>query len=75
MKTLIAKKNRSGEGMHPTSPFTIFEPQNPWIDEFYLMQERRATYFKALKLWKGSSGNWPWGQTEPKETKFERADF
>ena len=39
----------------PTSPFTILEPQNPWIDEFYIVQERRVTDFKALKLWKGSS--------------------
>ena len=40
----------------PTSPFTILEPQNPWIDEFYVVQKRRATDFKAPKLWKGSSG-------------------
>ena len=34
---------------YPTSPFTIFEPQNPWIDEFYVVQERRATDLKAPK--------------------------
>lgn len=41
---------------HPTIPFTILEPQNPWIDVFYELQERRATYYKAPKLGKGSSG-------------------
>ena len=25
--------------MSPTSPSTILEPQNPWIDEFYVVQE------------------------------------
>ena len=40
----------------PTSPFTTFEPQNPQIDEFCVVQERRATDFKAPKLWKGWSG-------------------
>ena len=41
----------------PTSPFTILEPQNPWINEFYVVQKRRATDFKATKLWKDSSGS------------------
>ena len=40
----------------PTSLFTVLEPQNPWIDEFYVVQERLATNFKASKLGKGSSG-------------------
>ena len=40
----------------PTSPFAILEPQNMWIHEFHVVQERRATNFKAPKLWKGSSG-------------------
>ena len=35
---------------YPTSPFAIKEPQNPWIDEFYVVQERRATDFEAPKL-------------------------
>ena len=44
----------------PMSPFTVLEPQNPWIDQFYVVQERRATdYFKASKLCKGSSGSPP----------------
>ena len=64
---------RSGRRRSPTSPFTILETQNPWIDEFYVVQEHRATNFKALKLRKGSSGrryydkerrmnrrNWDW---------------
>ena len=38
------------------SPFTILEPQKSWIDTFYVVQDRRAIYLKAPKLWKGSSG-------------------
>ena len=34
----------------PTSPFTILEPQNPWIGEFYVVQERRAMDFRAPNL-------------------------
>ena len=38
--------------LFPTSPFTILDPQNPWIDEFYIVvQERRGTDCKAPKLW------------------------
>ena len=33
-----------------TSIFTILEPRNPWIDELYIVQERRATDFKVTKL-------------------------
>ena len=40
----------------PTRPFPIIEPQNPGMDEIYVVQERRATDFKDPKLWKGSSG-------------------
>ena len=43
--------------VYQTSPFTILESQNPWIDELYVVQECRSTDFKAPKLWKGSSGN------------------
>ena len=35
------------------SPFTIIEPQNPWIDEFYVVQERCATDFRSSKIVKG----------------------
>ena len=35
---------------NPTNPFAILEPQNPWIDEFYVVQERHATDFKAPRL-------------------------
>ena len=42
--------------IYPTSPFTILEPQDQDIVEFYVVQERRATDFKAPKLWKGLSG-------------------
>ena len=40
-------------GNCPTSPFTILEPENPWIDEFYVAQERRATGFLSSKIVKG----------------------
>ena len=42
---------------NPMSPYPIWELRNPWIDEFYVVQERRATEFKAPKLGKGSSGS------------------
>ena len=45
---------------HPTRPFTILEHQNPWIGEFYVVQERRTTDFKALKLGKGWSTVFTW---------------
>ena len=35
---------------HPTSPFTLLEPQSPWIGEFYVVRERRETDFKAPKF-------------------------
>ena len=41
---------------YPTSPFTILEPQNPWIGEFYAVQERRATDKKGSKIVKGLVG-------------------
>ena len=34
----------------PTSPFTILEPQNPWIDESYVVQERRQCQ-KVGRVW------------------------
>ena len=39
-----------------TNTFTISEPRNQEIGEFYVVQERRATDFEAPKLWKVSSG-------------------
>ena len=42
--------------MHPTDPFTILEPRDEEIVEFYAEQKRRATDFEAPKLWKGLSG-------------------
>ena len=47
---------RNNKTAYPTSPFQILEPLYPWIDEFYVVQERRATDFKAPKLGNGSSG-------------------
>ena len=43
----------------PTNPFTILEPQDQEIGEFYVVQERHMTDFKAPKLWMGSSGVQP----------------
>ena len=40
-----------------TSPFTILEPQNPWIHQICVVKERSARDFKAPKLGKGSSGS------------------
>ena len=34
----------------PTIPFTILEPQNPWIGKYYVVQERCVTDFKAPKV-------------------------
>ena len=34
----------------PTEHFTILEPRDQEIDEFYAVQERRATDFEAQKL-------------------------
>ena len=34
----------------PTGPFTILEPRDQGIGEFYEVQERRATDFEALKF-------------------------
>ena len=42
---------------YPTNSFTILEPEDQEIGEFYVVQERRATDFEAPKLRKGSSGN------------------
>ena len=38
------------QSRNPTNPFAILEPQNPWIDDFYVVQERHATDFKAPRL-------------------------
>ena len=47
---VIAMFEKEKKAHNPTSPFTILEPQNPWLDEFYVAQERRATDFKDQKL-------------------------
>ena len=36
--------------------FTVLVPQNPPIDEFYVVQKNRWTDFEALELWKVRSG-------------------
>ena len=59
-KNLIKVKDRKThfwgfQIANPTSPFTILKPQNLWIGQIYVVQERRSTDFKAPKLWKGSS--------------------
>ena len=35
---------------YPTGPFTIFEPQDQEIAEFYVVRERRTIDFEAPKL-------------------------
>ena len=40
----------------PIKPFTILQPHNQNISEFYVVQERRAGDFEALELRKGRSG-------------------
>ena len=37
----------------PTGPFTIFEPYDQEIGDFYVAQKRRRTDFEASKLRKG----------------------
>ena len=37
-------------GLDPTNPFTILEPEDQGIGEFYVVQARRATDFKAPEL-------------------------
>ena len=52
----------SSQGIHdavaqpPTSPFTILQPRNREIGEFYVLQECRATDLQAPRLWNGRSG-------------------
>ena len=41
----------------PIVKFTIIEPQNLEIGDFYVVRERRTTVFEATYLWKGQSGN------------------
>ena len=43
--------------LYPTNPFTILEPRDQEMDEFYLVEGRRATDFEAPKLGKNSSGS------------------
>ena len=40
----------------PTDLFTVSEPQNQEMDEYHVVQERRATHSEAPKLWKDRSG-------------------
>ena len=34
----------------PDEPFPNLKPQNPWIQEFYVVQERCVTNLKAPKM-------------------------
>ena len=44
----------AGRNKHPTDPFTTpLEPQNPSIDELYVVRKRQSTDFEAINLWKG----------------------
>ena len=35
---------------YPTGPSTVLDIRNPWIDQHYVVQERRTTDFKAPKF-------------------------
>ena len=48
-------KSTSAQDFCSTGPYTNFWPQNQEIDEFYIVQERRVTYFEAPRLRKGRS--------------------
>ena len=39
-----------GPDLYPAGPFTISEPENPEIGEFYIFQERRAVDLVTPKL-------------------------
>ena len=43
----------------PTGPFTILQPHNQEISEFYVVQERRATDLEAPQLRKGREKTLP----------------
>ena len=42
--------HQNSDRAFPTSPFTIFEPQIPWINKICVVWERRVMDFKAPKL-------------------------
>ena len=42
--------------INPTDSFSIWELENQEIGKLYVVQERRATYFEAPKLWNCRSG-------------------
>ena len=56
-ESLPATRRNCNSKINPAGPFPILEPQNPWIDEFHVVQECHATDFKTPKLWKGRSGS------------------
>ena len=47
---------KSRTPVSPASSVKMLEPKNPWIDKFYVVQERRAMDFDAQKSGKNSSG-------------------
>ena len=50
MQVIRSKGCQDVPSCFPTNPFTISEPQDQEIDEFYEVLERRAMDFKARKL-------------------------
>ena len=62
MSTKPSKPDAQQDKKFPTDIFTIPEPQDQEIGEFFVVQERRATDYEAPKLWKGRLGcpfnNW-----------------
>ena len=74
-KSRVLLKNKWYFDYLPTSPFTVLELQNPWIDEFYVVQERRATDFKVPKSWKGSSSRCRFLYSSIYSTRWKEAQF
>ena len=60
MHSFGVKRQKAKVWTHKAQPhetFHNFGASNPWIDEFYVVQKRRTTDFKASKFGKGSSGS------------------
>ena len=48
-----------GKEPYPTNPYTILEPRDQEIGEFYEVHECCVSDFPAQEMWEGSSGTGP----------------